>query len=480
MLISVLGGFLYQWDTGRKIRITDVGNATVSEVHFAAKNDSNALVVNLENQEGSICAKIPNVLLQDTEPIIAYVVVLNDDGRFTKYKKEVSITPRQKPDDYIYTQEEILTYKKLEDKLNEIELNGVSDEKISKAIEKYLDENEIESGVNEEQLNAAVSEALDQAKQSGLFDGAPGLDGKDGQDYVLTEDDKQEIASMAADKVEIPEAPSVELDITLKQQGKAADASAVGTAILNVEKKIEKKVEVSQLNDAIEEALTEAKNSGEFDGQPGAPGYTPQKGVDYFDGAPGPRGDPGVYIGTTPPTDPSVKVWINPDEESDYSSVVIDSTLKIPGQAADAAAVGSALSLLNEEIAAQKEANAKQDEAIGKKLDASVLPTAINTALEQAKASGEFDGAPGAPGAPGYTPQKGVDYFDGDPGAPGEPGKDYILTEADKQEIAEMAAEKIEVPESGGGSAGGTIWYGQGIPPEGYELGIYIESEGDA
>ncbi len=47
------------------------------------------------------------------------------------------------------------------------------------------------------------------------------------------------------------------------------------------------------------------------------------------------------------------------------------------------------------------------------KLDASALPTAINTALAQAKASGEFDGEDG------YSPVRGTDYW----------------TEADKNEI---------------------------------------------
>lgn len=104
------------------------------------------------------------------------------------------------------------------------------------------------------------------------------------------------------------------------------------------------------------------------------------------------------------------------------------------------------------------------------------LQEATNEALAQAKASGEFDGQqgqkgdkgepgpagpagadgqpgqpgkdgepgkdgqPGAAGKDGYTPVKGVDYFDG------ADGKDYILTEADKQEIAEQAAELVEVP----------------------------------
>ena len=42
---------------------------------------------------------------------------------------------------------------------------------------------------------------------------------------------------------------------------------------------------------------------------------------------------------------------------------------------------------------------------ISGKLDASALTEGINTALAQAKASGEFDGAPG------YSPVRGTDYW---------------------------------------------------------------------
>ena len=53
----------------------------------------------------------------------------------------------------------------------------------------------------------------------------------------------------------------------------------------------------------------------------------------------------------------------------------------------------------------------------------------VADALEQAKASGEFDGPPGKDGkdgkdgTDGYTPVKGIDYFDGQDGAPGKDGK---------------------------------------------------------
>ena len=87
-----------------------------------------------------------------------------------------------------------------------------------------------------------------------------------------------------------------------------------------------------------------------------------------------------------------------------------------------------------EEEAAQIAQNKQDIEKLNTvKLDADKLTEALNYALAQAKASGQFDGKDG------YTPQKGIDYFDGDPG---EPGKDYNLTEADKQEIAGM----VEAP----------------------------------
>ena len=82
------------------------------------------------------------------------------------------------------------------------------------------------------------------------------------------------------------------------------------------------------------------------------------------------------------------------------------------------------------------------------KLDTYKLPEAINTALAQAKASGEFDGKDGQDGkngADGYTPVKGVDYFDGekgekgDKGDQGEPGADGA--KGDKGDPGEKGAD---------------------------------------
>lgn len=51
---------------------------------------------------------------------------------------------------------------------------------------------------------------------------------------------------------------------------------------------------------------------------------------------------------------------------------------------------------------------------VGSYLESTELTSAINTALAQAKASGEFDGADGRDGVDGkdgYTPVKGTDYW---------------------------------------------------------------------
>ena len=80
------------------------------------------------------------------------------------------------------------------------------------------------------------------------------------------------------------------------------------------------------------------------------------------------------------------------DQPNIPAATVIDTTLSKSGQAADAKAAG---------------------DAIAQKLDETALPTAVNDALAQAKASGAFDGAKGEKGDPGPAGPKGADGKDG-------------------------------------------------------------------
>lgn len=82
-------------------------------------------------------------------------------------------------------------------------------------------------------------------------------------------------------------------------------------------------------------------------------------------------------------------------------SVDVDDTLTKAGYAADAKAAG---------------------DAIGRKLDKTALPTAINDALAQAKASGEFDGAKGEKGDKGDKGDPGAQGIRGEKGETGPAG----------------------------------------------------------
>ena len=93
------------------------------------------------------------------------------------------------------------------------------------------------------------------------------------------------------------------------------------------------------------------------------------------------------------------------------AATVIDTTLSKSGQAADAKAAG---------------------DAIAQKLDATALPTAVNDALAQAKASGAFDGAKGEKGDPftyaDFTSEQ-LEVLRGPQGKPGPAGSDANVTD---------------------------------------------------
>lgn len=97
-------------------------------------------------------------------------------------------------------------------------------------------------------------------------------------------------------------------------------------------------------------------------------------------------------------------------------SVDVDATLTKAGYAADAKAAG---------------------DAIRDKLDKTELPTAVNDALAQAKASGEFDGAKGETGPAGA---KGDTGPAGPKGADGKDGAGMDVTGAKVGQIAKITA----------------------------------------
>lgn len=134
----------YQWDTNQKI--VSENFKVGEEVHFFNLRQPNALVVLAYKFNGEVVADVPNILLQSSYPIIVYRMTTDREGRYTREEYTFKVNQRAKPIDYIYTETEVFTYKTLEQRINEIEKNGVSDEQIATAVTDYLERNPVDVG----------------------------------------------------------------------------------------------------------------------------------------------------------------------------------------------------------------------------------------------------------------------------------------------------------------------------------------------
>lgn len=96
----------------------------------------------------------------------------------------------------------------------------------------------------------------------------------------------------------------------------------------------------------------------------------------------------------------------------------------------------------------------------------------VDAALAEAKESGEFKGDKGDPGEPGpmgpQGPQgiQGIQGERGPKGDKGDPGDDYILTAADKAEIAGMIDAPSEIDDTAGASDTDKTWSASKITSE--------------
>lgn len=122
-MIEVIGDKLWQWDTGRTVRVTVPQGADIYEVHFHNGTTENALVGVIKTENGEITSEIPNIFLQSSNNITIYSVTVDESGERTEESLTVSVTARPKPDDYVYTETEVLNYTSLNKRLEALE-NG--------------------------------------------------------------------------------------------------------------------------------------------------------------------------------------------------------------------------------------------------------------------------------------------------------------------------------------------------------------------
>lgn len=102
---------LYQWDSNVKLIVED---DRINQVQFSQRFSRTAVCVKVENEE----CFIPNELLQSYCDIFAYACIVDNDGQVCEFSEMFTVFARPKPDNYIYTPTEIITFKRIEDELN--------------------------------------------------------------------------------------------------------------------------------------------------------------------------------------------------------------------------------------------------------------------------------------------------------------------------------------------------------------------------
>lgn len=129
-MITLIGGDLYQWDTGRLIFIEPDNGYDVHEVHFTTKKMDFAYVVKTYIENGGTYCAVPNILLQQYQDLICYEVRENDAGEESISTTTFDIIKRNRPVDYVYTEPEKYTYQEIENRLKILE-DGFDEVKIT-------------------------------------------------------------------------------------------------------------------------------------------------------------------------------------------------------------------------------------------------------------------------------------------------------------------------------------------------------------
>lgn len=108
-------GALWQWDTGRRVKITD-GDG-VKQIHYQNKCFGRSVDVDVEDDGTAI---IPDELLQDYHTLTAYAYVTDDTGAYTMVQQDFAVYKRAKPADYVYTPTEHAGFDRLRAEIGDL------------------------------------------------------------------------------------------------------------------------------------------------------------------------------------------------------------------------------------------------------------------------------------------------------------------------------------------------------------------------
>lgn len=181
----------YQWSYGQILRITGLELPDGIEIHFSLNEKIGiAYRVPGTNKDGATEVKIPQFIFEsegtrrESYKGYAFIYPSDPDSGETTHKIIFNIKTRPKPEEYIYNEEELATYKALEKRILDLEENQTSDETIKEAVEDYLERNPVEIEVDQ-----ALSELSENPVQNkAVTKKIKEVEGKIPTDYVSEEE----------------------------------------------------------------------------------------------------------------------------------------------------------------------------------------------------------------------------------------------------------------------------------------------------
>ena len=126
---------LWQWDTGRTLAV----DVDCSQVHFSNKVFGRSIDVDVADG----VAIIPDILLQTDKDLNVWAFVGTPENGYTKISKTFTVNRRNKPADYVFTPPEQTTLSELIERLDKIE-ESQGPEAIKNVVDDYLAQNPVE------------------------------------------------------------------------------------------------------------------------------------------------------------------------------------------------------------------------------------------------------------------------------------------------------------------------------------------------
>lgn len=123
----------YQWDLNRHLIVED---DSIKQVHFCNRTGECSLVCSVFEEDGVLLAAVPNIILQNDWPINVY----GFDKEYTKHSEVFKVKARTRPDDYVYTQEDLEVWSELEQRVINLEENGLPEEVLETQVQELLEE----------------------------------------------------------------------------------------------------------------------------------------------------------------------------------------------------------------------------------------------------------------------------------------------------------------------------------------------------